>query len=68
MLMEVTIVALVFAKVKVPLLHSLATLMRLMVTGTHVYDRATLLFICVLLDKKHALQYKGLDVLIFHFI
>ncbi len=77
------------AKVKVPLLHSSAALIRLAgmdYSGTQLtlppasshdscscaYARVwigpTSLFIRVLLDKKHALPYKVLDALVFHFI
>jgi essential nuclear protein 1 len=79
----------VLAKVKVPLLHSSAALIRLAgmdYSGTFAFPvisrddhqrfctRArsqtgpTSLFIRVLLDKKHALPYKVLDALVFHFI
>ncbi|KAF8485303.1 Bystin-domain-containing protein [Russula ochroleuca] len=64
-LKEAAIVASVLAKVKVPLLHSSAALIRL--AGMD-YSGPTSLFIRVLLDKKHALPYKVLDALVFHFI
>ena len=72
------------AKVKIPLGHSAAALMRLAnmdyAGKSHIYappsDRFVLiwlagansLFIRVLLDKKHALPYKVVDALVFHFI
>ncbi|KAI9511257.1 Bystin-domain-containing protein [Russula earlei] len=64
-LKEAAIVASVLAKVKVPLLHASAALIRL--AGMD-YSGPTSLFIRVLLDKKHALPYKVLDALVFHFI
>ncbi|KAI9449628.1 Bystin-domain-containing protein [Lactarius psammicola] len=64
-LKEAVIVASVLTKVKVPLLHSSAALIRL--AGME-YSGPTSLFIRVLLDKKHALPYKVLDALVFHFI
>lgn len=64
-LKEAVIVASVLTKVKVPLLHSSAALIRL--AGMD-YSGPTSLFIRVLLDKKHALPYKVLDALVFHFI
>jgi len=64
-LKEAAIVASVLTKVKVPLLHSSAALIRL--AGMD-YSGPTSLFIRVLLDKKHALPYKVLDALVFHFI
>ena len=72
------------AKVKIPLGHSAAALMRLANMGyagkPHIYapsdyriiliwlPGANSLFIRVLLDKKHALPYKVVDALVFHFI
>ncbi|KAI0723470.1 cell adhesion protein byn-1 [Earliella scabrosa] len=64
-LQEATIVASVLAKVKIPLGHSAAALMRL---ANMDYSGANSLFIRVLLDKKHALPYKVVDALVFHFI
>ncbi|KAH9943001.1 cell adhesion protein byn-1 [Epithele typhae] len=64
-LQEAAIVASVLAKVKIPLGHSAAALMRL---ANMDYSGANSLFIRVLLDKKHALPYKVVDALIFHFI
>jgi essential nuclear protein 1 len=81
----------VLAKVKVPLLHSSAALIRLAgmdysgarflrfsFLSSHLLHPTlpartfttgpTSLFIRVLLDKKHALPYKVLDALVFHFI
>ncbi|KAH9970853.1 Bystin-domain-containing protein [Lactifluus volemus] len=64
-LKEAAIIASVLSKVKVPLLHSSAALIRL---ASMEYSGPTSLFIRVLLDKKHALPYKVLDALVFHFI
>ncbi|EJF63053.1 cell adhesion protein byn-1 [Dichomitus squalens LYAD-421 SS1] len=64
-LQEAAIVASVLAKVKIPLGHSAAALMRL---ANMDYAGANSLFIRVLLDKKHALPYKVVDALVFHFI
>ncbi|KAI0363716.1 cell adhesion protein byn-1 [Pilatotrama ljubarskyi] len=64
-LQEAAIVASVLAKVKIPLGHSAAALMRL---ANMDYSGANSLFIRVLLDKKHALPYKVVDALVFHFI
>ncbi|KAI0939048.1 hypothetical protein AcV5_000570 [Taiwanofungus camphoratus] len=64
-LQEAAIVASVLAKVKVPLLHSSAALIRL---TNMEYSGPNSLFIRVLLDKKHALPYKVVDALVFHFI
>ncbi|KAI0092557.1 cell adhesion protein byn-1 [Irpex rosettiformis] len=64
-LQEAAIVASVLAKVKVPLLHSAAALLRL---AEMDYSGPNSLFIRILLDKKHALPYKVVDALVFHFI
>ncbi|EIM88145.1 Bystin-domain-containing protein [Stereum hirsutum FP-91666 SS1] len=64
-LKEAAIVASVLAKVKVPLLHSSAALLRI---ASMEYTGPNSLFIRVLLDKKHALPYKVIDGLVFHFI
>ncbi|THG99564.1 hypothetical protein EW026_g2814 [Hermanssonia centrifuga] len=64
-LQEAAIVASVLAKVKVPLLHSSAALIRL---ANMEYSGPNSLFIRILLDKKHALPYKVVDALVFHFI
>ena len=64
-LKEAAIVASVLAKVKVPLVHSAAALMRL---ANMEYSGPTSLFIRVLVDKKYALPYKVVDALVFHFI
>ncbi|KZT13102.1 cell adhesion protein byn-1 [Laetiporus sulphureus 93-53] len=64
-LQEAAIVASVLVKVKVPLLHSAAALIRL---ANMEYSGPNSLFIRVLLDKKHALPYKVVDALVFHFI
>lgn len=83
-LQEAAIVASVLAKVKVPLLHSSAALIRLAnmeYTGAYCtllraldhsedggLEGPNSLFIRILLDKKHALPYKVVDALVFHFI
>ncbi|KAH9843704.1 cell adhesion protein byn-1 [Rhodofomes roseus] len=64
-LLEAAIVASVLAKVKVPLMHSAAALIRL---ANMDYSGPNSLFIRVLLDKKHALPFKVVDALVFHFI
>jgi len=64
-LQEAAIVASVLAKVKVPLMHSAAALIRL---ANMDYSGPNSLFIRVLLDKKHALPFKVVDALVFHFI
>ena len=70
------------AKVKVPLLHSAAALLKLAemdysgatdcIRKRREADRDNLgpnsLFIRILLDKKYALPYKVVDGLVFHFI
>ncbi|CAL1702091.1 unnamed protein product [Somion occarium] len=64
-LQEAAIIASVLAKVKVPLLHSSAALIRL---ANMEYSGPNSLFIRILLDKKHALPYKVVDALVFHYI
>ncbi|KAJ3526633.1 hypothetical protein NM688_g8236 [Phlebia brevispora] len=64
-LQEAAIVASVLAKVKVPLLHSSAALIRL---ANMEYSGPNSLFIRILLDKKYALPFKVVDALVFHFI
>ncbi|KAF9649319.1 cell adhesion protein byn-1 [Thelephora ganbajun] len=64
-LQEAAIVASVLAKVKVPLLHSAAALLKL---AEMDYSGPNSLFIRILLDKKYALPYKVVDGLVFHFI
>ncbi|TCD70471.1 snoRNA-binding rRNA-processing protein [Steccherinum ochraceum] len=64
-LQEAAIVASILGKVKVPVLHSAAALLRL---AEMEYSGPNSLFIRILLDKKHALPYKVVDALVFHFI
>ncbi|TFY50804.1 hypothetical protein EVG20_g11320 [Dentipellis fragilis] len=64
-LQEAAIIASVLAKVKVPRDHSAGALNR--IAGMD-YSGPNSLFIRVLLDKKHALPYKNIDSLVFHFI
>ncbi|OCH95873.1 cell adhesion protein byn-1 [Obba rivulosa] len=64
-LQEAVIVASVLAKVKVPLVHSSAALLRI---ANMEYSGPNSLFIRVLIDKKHALPFKVVDALVFHFI
>ncbi|KAH9950103.1 cell adhesion protein byn-1 [Amylocystis lapponica] len=64
-LQEAAIIASVLTKVKVPLLHSSAALIRL---ANMDYSGPNSLFIRILLDKKHALPFKVVDALVFHFI
>lgn len=64
-LQEAAIVASVMTKVKVPILHSAAALIKL---AEMDYSGPNSLFIRILLDKKYALPYKVVDALVFHFI
>jgi len=64
-LKEAAIIASVLAKVKVPLVHSAAAILRL---ANMDYSGPNSLFIRVLVDKKYALPYKVVDALVFHFI
>ncbi|TFK56029.1 Bystin-domain-containing protein [Heliocybe sulcata] len=64
-LKEAAIVASVLSKAHIPVLPSSGALMRL---ASMDYTGSCSLFIRVLLDKKHALPYKVLDALVFHFI
>lgn len=64
-LKETAIVASVLSKVKVPLVHSAAAIIRL---ANMDYSGPNSLFIRVLVDKKYALPYKVVDALVFHFI
>lgn len=64
-LKEAAIIASILAKVKVPLVHSAAALIRL---AEMDYSGPNSLFIRVLADKKYALPYKVVDALVFHFI
>ncbi|KAI5124820.1 hypothetical protein M0805_005450 [Coniferiporia weirii] len=64
-LKEAAIIASVLAKVKVPLVHSAAAIIRL---ANMDYSGPNSLFIRVLVDKKYALPYKVVDALVFHFI
>ena len=64
-LKEAAIVASVLSKVKVPVVHSAAAIMRL---ANMDYNGPTSLFIRVLVDKKYALPYKVFDALVYHFI
>ncbi|MCO5583779.1 hypothetical protein L7F22_037693 [Adiantum nelumboides] len=64
-LKEAAIVSSVLTRVSIPILHSAAALLHL--AEMH-YAGPTSLFIRVLLDKKHALPYKVVDALVFHFL
>ncbi|KAG7096604.1 hypothetical protein E1B28_004021 [Marasmius oreades] len=64
-LKEAAIVASVLARTRVPVLHASAALLRI---AEMDYSGPNSLFIRVLLDKKHALPYKVIDALVFHFI
>ncbi|KDQ64987.1 hypothetical protein JAAARDRAFT_167803 [Jaapia argillacea MUCL 33604] len=64
-LKEAAIVASVLAKAHIPVLPASGALMRL---ANMDYSGSNSLFIRVLIDKKHALPYKVLDALVFHFI
>lgn len=73
-LREAHIVSSVLVKLKIPVLHSAAALMRLTEIAaeqTSVATEsagATNIFIRVLLEKKYALPYKVIDSLVFHFL
>ncbi|TFK29267.1 cell adhesion protein byn-1 [Coprinopsis marcescibilis] len=64
-LKEAAIIASILAKVKVPVLHASAALLRI---AEMDYSGPNSLFIRVLIDKKFDLPYKVLDALVFHFI
>ncbi|KIK65735.1 hypothetical protein GYMLUDRAFT_39244 [Collybiopsis luxurians FD-317 M1] len=64
-LKEATIVASILAKVKIPVLHASAALLRI---AEMDYTGPNSLFIRVLIDKKFELPYKVVDALVFHFI
>lgn len=73
-LREAHIIASILARVSIPVLHSAAALLRLCdiaAEQTSVSTEgggATNIFIRVLLEKKYALPYKVIDVLVFHFL
>lgn len=74
-LKEANIVSSVLAKIKVPVLHSAAALLRLCEISAEQTSRinseaagSANIFIRVLLGKKYALPYKVLDALVFHFL
>ncbi|KAF9535014.1 Bystin-domain-containing protein [Crepidotus variabilis] len=64
-LKEAAIVASILARVKVPVLHASAALLRI---AEMDYTGPNSLFIRVLIDKKFELPYKVVDALVFHFI
>ncbi|GJJ07694.1 hypothetical protein Clacol_001899 [Clathrus columnatus] len=65
-LKEAAIIASVLANCKIPMLHSAAALGRLATLPN--YTGPSSLFIRVLLDKKYALPYQTLDLLVNYFI
>lgn len=74
-LKEANIVSSVLAKIKVPVLHSAAALLRLCEISAEQTSRinseaagSANIFIRVLLGKKYALPYKVVDALVFHFL
>lgn len=74
-LREANIVSSVLAKIKVPVLHSAAALLRLCEISAEQTSRinseaagSANVFIRVLLGKKYALPYKVVDALVFHFL
>lgn len=74
-LKEANIVSSVLAKIKVPVLHSAAALLRLCEISAEQTSRINTeaagsanIFIRVLLGKKYALPYKVVDALVFHFL
>ncbi|GAW08251.1 cell adhesion protein byn-1 [Lentinula edodes] len=64
-LKEAAVVASILAKVKIPVLHASAALLRI---AEMDYTGPNSLFIRVLVDKKFELPYKVVDALVFHFI
>lgn len=74
-LKEANIISSVLAKIKVPVLHSAAALLRLCEISAEQTSRinseaagSANIFIRVLLGKKYALPYKVVDALVFHFL
>lgn len=74
-LREANIISSVLAKIKVPVLHSAAALLRLCEISAEQTSRINTeaagsanIFIRVLLAKKYALPYKVVDALVFHFL
>ncbi|THU83936.1 cell adhesion protein byn-1 [Dendrothele bispora CBS 962.96] len=64
-LKEAAIIASILARVKIPVLHASAALLRI---AEMDYSGPNSLFIRVLVDKKFSLPYKVVDALVFHFI
>ncbi|KAJ3878777.1 Bystin-domain-containing protein [Lentinula edodes] len=64
-LKEAAVIASILAKVKIPVLHASAALLRI---AEMDYTGPNSLFIRVLVDKKFELPYKVVDALVFHFI
>ncbi|KAK7471119.1 snoRNA-binding rRNA-processing protein [Stygiomarasmius scandens] len=64
-LKEAAIIASILARVKIPVLHASAALLRI---AEMDYSGPNSLFIRVLIDKKFSLPYKVVDALVFHFI
>ncbi|KAJ2916466.1 hypothetical protein MD484_g3949, partial [Candolleomyces efflorescens] len=64
-LKEAAIIASILSRVKVPVLHASAALLRI---AEMDYSGPNSLFIRVLIDKKFDLPYKVVDALVFHFI
>lgn len=74
-LREANIISSVLAKIKIPVLHSAAALLRLCEISAEQSGRVNTeaagsanIFIRVLLGKKYALPYKVVDALVFHFL
>jgi essential nuclear protein 1 len=74
-LREAHIISSVLAKIKIPVLHSAAALLRLCEISAEQTSNvnseaagAANIFIRVLLAKKYALPYKVVDALVFHFL
>lgn len=74
-LREAHIISSVLAKIKIPVLHSAAALLRLCEISAEQTSNinseaagAANIFIRVLLGKKYALPYKVVDALVFHFL
>lgn len=73
-LREADIISSVLRKMKIPALHGAVALLRICEMAAEQSSVSTEdagaanIFIRVLLDKKHALPYKAIDALVFHFL
>lgn len=64
-LREALIISSVLAKVSIPMLHSSAAILKI---AEMDYSGANSIFLRTLLDKKYALPYRVIDVVVFHFL